>query len=545
MGALLSAPDETIVQILVFMPGKDIQRCRRVCRHLHELVDSTAQLQYLIELGHLGYVEPVRPRSDLTYDQKAKLLREHRLRGASPSRTFTLDTTLPSKLGDTEAQTYAALCDGVYVEGFGSRPHGLIRHLKLYQLPSWNRGTELKKWALQLGMEAAHVDLNFDLNLLCLVEDQNARFDGVLNAAFKVHLCALDSGGAHPGAALPKLSWGENQEIFSNDFGWDMSSHIVGNLLGILFSHEGSRINYLIVWDWPSGSKLLHLRNTGHTPGSFTIIYGKFVVNHRPAVRDYRADPSIGYLDVYRLDRLDERPSPMVTLSLPLPHHYSDHRSSPFRASPPSSTPFDRIGIVSWYRPHPKLYEVGSDADHLCLIQFSFRSGTSGWLVIPSSTIYKIVMDCVANGLSDMTTISWESWGRQTSWVHVFEISSSPPLSTFSSGLRTIVGALTLTGDHTIIWDFNPHAIQSRGYSTGPEHEAVLQVCFPKGVGPEAWGRRDSKARSPTVFDSMFFGDGNLANQPFCVSSLTGEKDSVTRTMMQGEHSTYNQRKAG
>ncbi|KAG8680901.1 hypothetical protein FRC09_017888, partial [Ceratobasidium sp. 395] len=512
MGALLSAPDETIIQILLLVPGKDIQRCRRICRRLHELVDGTAQLQYFIELGRLGYVEPVHPRRDLTYDQKAKLLREHRVRGASPSHTFTLDTTHPSELGDTQAQYYTALCDGVYVEGFGSYTDGLTRHLKFYQLPSWNRGTELKKWGLQLGVDTIHVDLNFDLNLLCLVAIQNSGFNDP--ATFDVHLRTLDSGGVHPGAALSQLSWRENQGGSSHAFAWKMSSHIVGNLLGILFARRRSTMNYLIVWDWPSGSKLLHLYTTGHAPGSFTIIDTKYVVNHRP-VDMLGTDLSAGYLDVYRLDRLDESPPPIVTLSLPL-ESGNCNRKTKFHASPSSSIASARLDKGS-YRPHPKLYEIGADTNYLCLIRCSIR-GAIGWLAIPSSTILDIVRESEANGLPNMTMVSWELWGDQTSWVYDDRPIWHPPSAALCSGLRTIAG--TQTDGPTIIWDFDSREVQSSRRSTESEHEAVPRVCFPIGVGPASWDQHRDHIASPSsqLTDNIFFGDESLANQPFCTS---------------------------
>ncbi|KAG8790772.1 hypothetical protein FRC12_011054 [Ceratobasidium sp. 428] len=541
MGVLLSAPDEIIIQILLLVPGKNIQRCRRICRHFHELVDSTAQLQYLIELIHLRYVEPAHPRHDLTYHQKAKLLREHRLRGASPSHTFTLDTTLPSELEETEAQNYAALCDGVYVEGFGPRIDVSIRRLEFYRLPSWNRGTELKKWVLQLRVEAVHIDLNLDLNLLCLVEIQNTGHDNP--AAFDVHLRTLGSDGVHPGAALSKLSWGANQGSSSHVSAWRMSSHILGDLLGILCTHQSSTANYLIVWDWPSGLKLLHLHNTGQAPGSFTIIDNKYVVSHRP-VGLVGKDLFVGYLDVYQLNRLNKHPPPTVTLSLPLFESYSGSNRTYFHASPLSSIAFARLDN-NRHQPYPKLYEVGVDTDHLCLVRCSIRNYHSaiGWLAIPSSTILDVVKKCEADGLPGTTMVSWELWGDRTSWVYHADPILHPPSATLCSGLRTIAG--TQTDGPTIIWDFDSRTIQSSGRSTGSEHELTPRVCFPKEIGPASWDQRYNTASLPSqLAGNIFFGDEPLANQPFCTSRLARKGDSGP-TMMQGEHSTYGPRKTG
>ncbi|KAG8793607.1 hypothetical protein FRC12_002239 [Ceratobasidium sp. 428] len=529
MGTLLSVPDEIIIRILLLVSAKDIQRYRRICRQLHEVVDSTAKLQYLVELDHLGYVEPTRPRRDLTYDQKAKLLREHRLRGASPSHTFTLETIFPSKRENTKHQNYTTLRDGVYVEGFGSQLGGSNRYLKLYQLPSWNRGTELNKWELRLAVDTVHVDLNFDLNLLCLVEEQGAgRNDPTV---FHVHLRTLNSNDAHPRATFPKLSWRANQGSYSHICAWKMSSHIVGNLLGTLFSHRRSMMNYLIVWDWPSGSKLLHLDNMGYAPGSFTILDNKYVVSNRPI--DMHGDPAVGYLDVYRLDGLDERPPPTVTLSLPLLESYNEHSRTYFHASPSSSIASTRLEN-SPYQPSPKLYEVGADTGHLCLLR-SIYAG-NGWLAIPSSTILDVVRECETKALPGATMISWELWGERTSWFYGGS-EERPPSAALCSGLRTIVGAQPNRRDNRIfIHDFSSRAVQSSRRSTESGHEVVPGICFPREAELKALDQRSGRApRVAELARHIFFRHEPLANQPFCTSRLGRRRDSEL-TMMQGEH---------
>ncbi|KAG8709071.1 hypothetical protein FRC08_018548, partial [Ceratobasidium sp. 394] len=449
MGSLLSTPNETIIYILTLMSGKDMQKCRRISRRLHELIDSTAQLQYLIELDYLGYAEPLHPRLDLTYDQKTKLLREHRVRGTSPSHTFTLETA--TSLEDMRSQNYIGLCAGVYVEGFGAMETDLARRLKFYELPSWNRGTELKQWELDLGMDALHINLDLNLNLLCLVEAQDVGLDGGPNQAdFNVYLHTLDSNNAHPGAALSKLSWRSDTRVNPHDpHDWSIRSHIVGNLLGVLFSHRMPSANTLIIWDWMSGSKLLRLRNEGDVPGSFTIINKEFIVNHRTTDSN---DLALGYLDVYRLGEPDgshavEHAYPIATLSLPLLHSSPTRRRTRFYAAPPSTVVPDCLAS-SWYRPNAKLYETRADADHLCVIQCSSRSEV-GWLCVPSSTIFGVVKECEANGSPDMTMVSWELWGYRTSWI--YHANPFAPADALISGLRTVAG--TQSDGPTVIWD--------------------------------------------------------------------------------------------
>jgi hypothetical protein len=222
------------------------------------IIDNSAQLQYLIELGLLGYAEPINLRLDLTYEQKTQLLREHRARGASPSNVLTIEITPCSCLSNDSSKNYYTLCRGVYIEGFGPALTGITRHLELYQLPSWNRGTALKRWCHDLGMDASSVALDPDFNLLSIVEAQTLFVNAVADQIiFQVHLRTLDSNDAHPGAMFSKLSWAPDQERLRDYRQWDTRPLIVGNLLAVIFYNSIFGVNYLVVWDWTSGLMLL------------------------------------------------------------------------------------------------------------------------------------------------------------------------------------------------------------------------------------------------------------------------------------------------
>jgi hypothetical protein len=167
--------------------------------------------------------------------------------------------------------------------------------------------------------------------------------------------------------------------------------------------------------------------------------------------------------------------------------------------------------------------------DHLCLVKCSLRPAT-GWLCIPSSTIYEAVSKHVTSG---MIMLPWELWGKRTSWIrdaHTYW----PPGACLVSGLRT--AAATQLQGPIVIWDFSTRAVESSRLQTESEHGTVPKVCYPIGMDLEQRG--SSRWRRAQIPQKAFFGDGSLANQPFCESKLHGRGDSGF-VMMEGEHSKY------
>jgi hypothetical protein len=177
---------------------------------------------------------------------------------------LTIETTTPLYLGVHRSKNYYTLRGGVYVEGFGPRGTNIVRRLEVYQLPSWNRGTGLKRWHHpDLGMDARSIALDPDFNLLSLIKTQNLVLNGTTSQiTFYMHLHTLDSNDVHPGAMFSKLSWRPDQMHSRDAREWDTRSVIVGNLLAVLFSDKTFGINYLVVWNWISGLKLLVSRQT-------------------------------------------------------------------------------------------------------------------------------------------------------------------------------------------------------------------------------------------------------------------------------------------
>ncbi|KAG8697112.1 hypothetical protein FRC09_008064, partial [Ceratobasidium sp. 395] len=166
MTGFVELPEETLVHILRRASPEDVQICRQVCRFLRTLIDSSAELQYLIELYTLGYVPPAHSRLDLTYPEKLELLQKHKSHWNS---IHTIShKRYPLLTSDTGYTSTYDFYGGVYARGSTSNSlNGATRRLDLYQLPSVNKGTEYKQWThLDLGVDTRDFVMEPDFDLL-------------------------------------------------------------------------------------------------------------------------------------------------------------------------------------------------------------------------------------------------------------------------------------------------------------------------------------------------------------------------------------------
>jgi hypothetical protein len=110
-----------------------------VCHDFNQLIDSLRLLQFRLELRDAGYVESGNPRN-IDIGEKLSVLRTHmsRLRNHSPSSVDLLDL---------DDNLYPG-CNPVFSGGVLSSwsLHSSSSRLDLVQLPSLNKGTQLKSW---------------------------------------------------------------------------------------------------------------------------------------------------------------------------------------------------------------------------------------------------------------------------------------------------------------------------------------------------------------------------------------------------------------
>jgi hypothetical protein len=210
-------------------------------------------------LGQLGYIEPVKPRRDLTYSDKIDLLRKHQSRLANLTES---DYTKITFRGNNGHLMNCKFSRGVFahLNPVGESNDPMIT---VYEIPSYNRALEeCSIWSLtNLGVLVEEFGMSISLDLLVLFEidatlpldDGTSQDTGPM---INIHLRSLRSGSTHHAAAVPVLTY---PTASRSRMDFDICFRIVGDHLMVLFNTPpgpvGSRSD-LIVWNWTSGKQI-------------------------------------------------------------------------------------------------------------------------------------------------------------------------------------------------------------------------------------------------------------------------------------------------
>lgn len=218
---------------------------------LRDLVKSDLCMQYLLELDSCGYVEPVNPRSDLTFAQKLEMIRNHRSHWEHSEKV--IPTVFELGVGnDSVIYKYAG---GVYVQELPTANLvGSTRGLNFNQLPSPNRGIEYKHWAIpDLGSDPSDFCIDPEQDLLVLLEAEQGHWYG---GTYRLHLRTMSTNEVHPKAPA-------GYSILIHQHPSDLPPamtfyfEVSGRLLAVLFRSVDRRVqSYVVVWDWTTGLEL-------------------------------------------------------------------------------------------------------------------------------------------------------------------------------------------------------------------------------------------------------------------------------------------------
>lgn len=219
---------------------------------LWKIIQADSYIQYLLELDTSGYVEPSNPRVDLTYLEKQRLMRSHRLRwnypeGISPD-VYELQTG-----EDIFPWAYVG---GVYARGIripDSTPL-TTRQLYFYQFPSSNRRVEYEQWVISdLGLDICNFAIDPEQNLLVLLEPFDVRQDKWI---YRLHLRSITTNEIHPKApsSYSFLVYEYPTRLVPGNL---FHIEISGRLLAVLFHSRNRYVpSYLVIWDWITGTEL-------------------------------------------------------------------------------------------------------------------------------------------------------------------------------------------------------------------------------------------------------------------------------------------------
>ncbi|CAE6431464.1 unnamed protein product [Rhizoctonia solani] len=548
---LLALPSEAIVHILALTEPSDIIRCGVVCRLLRQIIESSAELQYLIELGSFGYIPPVNPRLDLSYKEKISTLQQHQDKWGSDTH-MKVDTY---KLRDLEARSMTYdFHGGTYVRGSSLPGLGeCTRRLDVYQLPSINKGTEWKEWSHpDLGVDIRDFALQTDYDLLVLLEADEPVGDGNVSGRsgaspdamqrIKIHLRSLETGQPHPVAVRPIL---ECQVPSYMQSMCSFSAQVVGRYLAVFFqvlAWRGTRCYELRVWDWTIGRLISYIEPSIDGAESFTFLSDRLILVPCPVT--FASDGTLthqAHLDIYKFDEPSSddataQPACLVA-SLCLPGATETQTIISRFSCRCDPVPLPSAQTAVPYVGHPRIYDLASENRVLCIAieALNFRAGNGGrsrtksMLYIPCMGLLSTVKDSFDEYTQrgSAVTILWNDWAEMTSWIDVGQIYTGNQCYVYGQRTVGLVYARSeniaddaeeeTTRIHSlVIFDFDPVRVKRASQRTRPG------VRISKPETENAW---DIQMEETKLMRNMFLGGESKANTPFSVrTTLINER---------------------
>ncbi|KAH7344465.1 hypothetical protein B0J17DRAFT_635557 [Rhizoctonia solani] len=549
---LLSAlPNEAIIHILALAEPPDIARCSMACRLLRQIIESSAELQYLIKLGSFGYVPPANPRLDLSFKEKISSLHQHQVKWGSDTH-MRVDTY---KLRNLEARSMTyEFHGGTYVRG-SSLPgmSECTRRLDVYQLPSINKGTEWREWSHpDLGVDVRDFALQTDYDLLVLLEADEPVSDreppGISGTTpdalqhIKVHLRSLETGQPHPAATRSIL---ECQVPSYMQSMCSFYAQVVGRYLAVFFqvlAWRGTRCYELRIWDWITGRLVSYIEPSIDGAESFTFLSDRLILVPCPVT--FTSDGNLrhqAHLDIYKFDEplpYDAVAQPaylVASFYLPeVPEAQTIISRFSCRCDPaPSPSALTAVP----YTAHPRIFDLASDNRVLCIAiealnnrtNMGGRSRTKSMLYIPCTGLLNVVKDSLAEYTQggSATAVLWEDWAAMTSWIDVGQIYTGNQCYVY--GQRTVGLVYARNEDvaddaeeettriHSlVVFDFNPIRVRQASQRAQPG----VRISNPETEN--AW---DIPMEETKLMRNVFLGGKSKANTPFSVrTTLINER---------------------
>ncbi|CAE6391018.1 unnamed protein product [Rhizoctonia solani] len=548
---LLALPSEAIIHIIALTESPDIIRCGVVCRLLRQIIESSAELRYLIELGSFGYIPPVNPRLDLSYKEKTSTLQQHQDKWGSDIH-MKVDTY---KLRDLEARSMTYdFHGGTYVRGSSLPGMGeCTRRLDVYQLPSINKGTEWKEWShADLGIDIRDFALQTDYDLLVLLEADEPVSDGKVSGRsgaspdamqhIKIHLRSLETGQPHPVAVRPIL---ECQVPSYMQSMCSFSAQVVGRYLAVFFqvlAWRGTRCYELRVWDWTVGRLISYIEPSIDGAESFTFLSDRLILVPCPVT--FASDGKLthqAHLDIYKFDEPSSgdataQPACLVaSFCLPGATETQTIISRFSCRCDPAPSPSAQTAVP--YVGHPRIYDIASENRVLCIAieALNFRAGNGGrsrtksMLYIPCMGLLSAVKDSFDEYTQGDSAVAilWNDWAEMTSWIDVGQIYTGNQCYVY--GQRTVGLVYARSEDiaddaeeettriHSlVIFDFDPVRVKRASQRTRPG----VRISNPETEN--AW---DIPMEETKLMRNMFLGGELKANTPFSVrTTLINER---------------------
>ncbi|QRV93036.1 hypothetical protein RhiJN_21054 [Ceratobasidium sp. AG-Ba] len=474
--SLDTLPEDGLVLVLSNAGPATARACHQVCRSLRRLISANEYLQYLLALHACGYIEPLCPRTNLTYAQKTQILHDHRKRWRRKSSTVALAShELPEGKGRLEASSKGTLLWSP--EG----PTGFM----LFQLSSRNRDTEFKQWSYRPKISDVNVAIDPDENLLA-----------VLGRDYKIHQLTMTTQEQHPDAPAIPIQLKNKPKIFEPLSGDRIE--LLGQLvIGMFALDHGLERSAIVIWNRMTGQEImLHtvptrpdFRRDRHRAFDF-LSEDVFVVCRVFDLADAKNqgfhENTLGFLDILRFDPQTSESGPaehITTLVLPSKKTWRERSSLQVFFSSALFTLPGRRPQIWEHCPNDRVLCVSIDSDsfqeHVCVSA-------------------RVLLQYATTTRSE--PVPWAEWGTQAVWDEHGGLISSYYNTICTNGSRLVCAP---DGGREVI---NITALRLGCW----QGKVKLFLRFNQSVGPDSSKQREGESLDigPLTVSSM--DDENL-----------------------------------
>lgn len=249
MSAILSLPEELIIEIMVQGDHKMLLTCQRVCRPLNAIIKESVPLQYIISLAACGMRDGL---SAIVYERTAERLQRLREHEAAWREVAWSDGSIISHTAARDLPTTSS--GGVLAflkqsDGDSGDPEYGDR-LFLLRVPSRLRGIPGESWELNGLGEMSNICIDSAQDLLLFQRSNN------------FHVQTLSSGKVHPSVAH---SGSFDLGIPTSDLLTEIPIICCDHVAAIVLEHSLSHAavtakGTVIVWNWKTGSQVAIIR---------------------------------------------------------------------------------------------------------------------------------------------------------------------------------------------------------------------------------------------------------------------------------------------
>ncbi|KAG8792124.1 hypothetical protein FRC12_007124 [Ceratobasidium sp. 428] len=300
-------PTDLLLAIFSVSTPASVRACWHVCPLFKELISTNDYLQYVLALLACGYVEPLCPRTDLSYAQKKQILKDHLHRWYKNDVVATYHE-LPTGKGRLVASAKGTTMWA---------PEGTTGYM-FFQNPSNNQGTGLNQRSFYSKINEFSAAVDPDHNLLA-----------ILDLRYTIHLLTVTTQERHPKSpAMPIVYNCDAPNMFGTL--WGDRIELFGQLLiGVFAMNRRITRSALVIWNWMTGQEIMRvvIKTRDHVRRYMNRIFDFLSEDTIVICRQF--DPTetltqglpkytFGLLDIYKFDPLAVSPATLVA-SLALP----------------------------------------------------------------------------------------------------------------------------------------------------------------------------------------------------------------------------------